>query len=367
VTTTRIDHTTTAGWPSSTVRRQPSTTTGDQNQQQNPSTDAVIFNPRTPTYPRYTGWGRSKLQTLDWAAIARRAEQNCADALARIEGLSPDVSLEAFIRAATAVEPYDHYKYFSDTAKGMVAHIKGTCGAPVARVFLRAALERTIGAWANDGRYQQLPPMCAHFHCKQLQRIANDSDVAAEWLDLDNDLFQKEFGIASMRLYVAGSNVVDYRCGISRSILFQSGPRKVLTNLRVLMGLGGFKPYFQGHLHAFLLDALNEEGRNDFYRCCAELYVLHPECLGMFCSSWFYDPALDLISPWLSYLRTIPLAGGAHLFHVQDGGEAIGNAIAKSRTRRKLYEERKYLPKTYMIVWGKRQQIDWARAHQRTE
>jgi len=305
------------------------------------------------------------LQTPDWAVIAQQAEQNCAAALARIEGLPPDVSLEAFILAATTVGPFDSYKYFCDAAKGTVARIRTSCGATGSRAFLRAALEQTISTSVNSGRYQRLPPQCAHFHHRQLQRIANDPDTTAGWLDLENDVFQKEFGIASMRLYVAGSNLIDYRCGIPRSVVFHDGPGKVLANFRVMVGLGGFKPYFQGHLHAFALDAFNEEGRNDFYRCCAELYALHPECLGMFCSSWFYDPALDLISPWLSYLRTIPLAGGAHLFHVQDGGGAIGNAIAKSRTRRKLYEERKYLPKNYMIVWGKRQQIEWAGTHQR--
>lgn len=309
--------------------------------------------------------GAGELQALNWTETARRAAENCVHALTQTRDLPPDISLEAFIHAATTVGPLTPYKYFGDAAHGIVACIQASCGTAVARAFLRAALERTVSSSASDSKYQRLPPLCAHFHYKQLQRIANDSDVAAEWLDLDNDLFQKEFGIASMRLYVAGSNLVDYRCGIPRSIVFHDGPGKVLSNLRVMMRLGGFKPYFQGHLHTFLLDALNEEGRNDFYRCCAELYALHPECLGMFCSSWFYDPALDRISPWLSYLRMIPLAGGAHLFHVQDGGEAIGNAIAKSRTRRKLYEEGKYLPRTYMIVWGKHRQIEWARLHRR--
>lgn len=310
--------------------------------------------------------GSGTLQTPDWTATARRAEQSCAEACARIEPLPPGASLEMFIRAATTVGPLDHYKYFSDTAKGMLARIEASRGTATARAFLRAALERTISDCASDGTYQRLPPLCAHFHFEQLQRIANDADVTADWLDLADDRFQKEFGIASMRLYVAGSNLVDYRGGIQRSIVFRDGLVRAAANLRVMMRLGGFKPYFQGHLHAFFLDALNEEGRNDFYRCCAELYALHPKCLGMFCSSWYYDPVLDGISPRLSYLRTVPVSGGAHLFHVQDGGEAVGNALAKSPTRRKLYEQGQYLPKTYMIAWGRDQQIEWARTHPRT-
>lgn len=327
-----------------------------------------IWPPSTPVAePRdyELNMGGGTLQILDWAAVARRAEQTCAEALARVEPLPPDISLEVFIRAATTVGPLDHYKYFSDAAKGMLARIQASGGTAIARAFLRAALERTVSDWVNDGRYQRLPPLCARFHFEQLQRIADDTDITADWLDLADDRFQKEFGIASMRLYVAGSNLVDYRCGIQRSIVFRDGLVRAAANLRMMIRLGGFKPYFQGHLHAFALNALNEEGRNDFYRCCAELYALHPECLGMFCSSWYYDPALDGISPRLSYLRAIPLAGGAHLLHVQDGGEAIGNALAKSPSRRKLYEQGKYLPKTYMIAWGREQQIEWARTHPR--
>jgi hypothetical protein len=284
-----------------------------------------------------------------------------------VPDLPVDISLEGFIRAATDVGPLDHYKYFSDTARGIVERVSASCGVSAARAFLRAALGRTISTWVSAGQYERLPPLCAYFHARQLNRIAHDIDASADWLDLCDDLFQKEFGIVSLRLYVAGAELVDYRCGIPRSIVVRAGVSKIMANLALMQRLGGFKPYFQSHLHAFNLDSFNEEGRNDLYRCCAELYALHPECLGMFGSSWFYDPVLDRISPRLSYLRTIPLAGGAHLFYVQDGGEATSSAIAKSATRRQLYEEGKYVPKTYTLVWGRKEQIKWSQAHPRPD
>ena len=306
-----------------------------------------------------------ELRTSDWKGIARQAEQNCVHALEMVPNLPPEISLEGFIQAATDVGPLDHYKYFSDAARGIVERINASCGVSAARAFLRAALGRTISTWVSAGKYQQLPPLCAYFHAKHLSRIAQDEDVDANWLDLRNDLFQKEFGIASLRLYAAGAELVDYRCGVPRSIVLRGGVGKIIGNLALMLRLGGFKPYFQSHLHAFDLESFNEEGRNDLYRCCAELYALHPECLGMFASSWFYDPALDQISPRLSYLRKIPLQGGAHFLYVQDGGEATSNATAKSPTRRKLYQEGKYLPKTYMLIWPRAEQIKWARAHPR--
>ncbi|MGA7964865.1 MAG: hypothetical protein WCB49_03065 [Gammaproteobacteria bacterium] len=313
----------------------------------------------------HTAYEGDELRALDWGRIARDAEENCAHALKKVPNLPPDVSLEAFIRTAADVGPLDHYKYFDDAAKGMIERIGITCGAPAVRAFLRAALGRTISIWVDNGRYQRLPPLCAQYHAEQLERIAHDPDVTSDWLDLGDDRFQKEFGITLMRLYVAGSHVVDPRCGISRSTVLREGLGKALPKIGLIMRLGGFKPYLQSHLHTFHLEAFNEEGRKDFYHCCTELYSLHPQCLGVFSLSWYYDPVLEQISPWLAYLRKVPLANGAHLWHVQDGGQAIIDATAKSKKRRKLYEEGKYLPRTYMLIWGRKEQIEWARAHPR--
>jgi hypothetical protein len=307
------------------------------------------------------------LQSCDWHAIGRRAEANCAHARKRLADLPPDVSLDAFIDAAADVGPLDDYKHFNDVARDMLARVRADHGTAAARAFLRAVLGRAIRIHVDGGRYQQLPPLCAQCHAAQLARIANDTDLDAPWLDLESDLFHKEFGIASLRLYVAGSNLVDYRCGISRSTVLRGGLSKALGNLRAMLRLGGFKPYFQGHLHAFNLAALSEPGREDFYRCCVELYALHPDILGMFCSSWYYDPALDGISPWLAYLRATPVAGGAHLMRVAADEEAIANATSKSRTRKRLYEAGSYVPTTYMFVWGKNDMIAWAEAHPRTD
>jgi hypothetical protein len=271
--------------------------------------------------------------------------------------------VDGFIRAATDIGPLDHYKYFGERTKNIIEQIKTAHGTPAVRAFLRAALGRTISLSEDQGLYQQLPPLCAYYHALQLQRIAGDTDTSTAWLDLSADTFHKEFGIASTRLYVGGPNLIDYRCGVSRSIMFGEGLPKAFAKVAFMLRLGGFKPYFQGHLHLFTLDAFNEAGRNDFYRCCVELYTRHPESLGTICCSWYYDPAIDEISPWLTYLRAVPLSAGAQLFFVENGGEATTNATAKSKTRLRLYEQGEYSPKNYMFVWGRNNQVKWARTH----
>lgn len=303
----------------------------------------------------------------DWYAIGERAKANYAVACARLERLQPGIDVDGFVNAATGAGPYETYKHLGAAARGMVAYVHTHHGPSAVHVFLRAALERAICINVEQGTYKKLPPLCAKYHALQLMRIAVDTTADASWLEIGHDIFQKEWGIVSLRLYVAASNLVDPRCGIPRSILWRDGLANVPRRLRMIWRLGGFKPWLQGHLHTFMLAALNEDGREDFYRCCVELFELHPEMLGMFCSSWYYDPALDTISPRLSYLRSVPLAGGARLMRTETGGEAVANATAKSPTRRRLYEAGKYVPKTYMFIWGRRDMEQWSRTHPRAD
>ena len=142
--------------------------------------------------------------------------------------------------------------------------------------------------------------------------------------------------------------------------MFKEGLAGVPTNLLKFARLGGFKPYVQIHTHLSYLDEFNEEGWNECYRCCADLCRVRPELLGMFGSSWFYDPVLADISPRLDYLREIPVKGGAELLFVEEGGGAVGNALSTSPSRRKLHEEGKYMPKSYMLAWGRKAQMAWA-------
>lgn len=293
-------------------------------------------------------------------------EQECASTLGgcrqALESASPDLlaRIEEFKRAAVQVGPYDHYKVFPAAAHGIADAIGKQHGTPVLRQFLRAVIASTVQSTVASERYRALPPRTAANQARHLLRIAQDRDAGADWLDLHNDLFHKEFGLASMRLYAAGSQLIDYRCGVPRSVVTREGLGRALPKLLTMLKLGGFRPYFQIHTHKFNLDAFHEAGWEECYLCCAELYGVHPEVLGMFGSSWFYDPQLETISPRLAYLRHTPANNGAHLMFVVKGGEAIGNSTSTSPSRRQLYDEGKYMPTNYMLIWGRDAQRAWA-------
>lgn len=272
-----------------------------------------------------------------------------------------DTAVAEFVRLAQDVGPLDSYKIFPQAARNLIPSKLLDTGIPASRVFLKAAILQGMLGMLASAHFGSLPARVRAQQLRQLQRMAADTDEQAEWLHIDHDLFHKEFGIATLRLYVAGAQLADPRCGIPRSIVMKSGLMNLPKNLTTMLRLGGFRYYFEIHTHQFMLDAFNEEGWNECYLCCAELYALHPEVLGMYGGSWFYDPVLDTISPRLSYLRAVPMAGGAKLFFVEEGGSARNNSLSTSPTRRKLYEEGKYSPKSYMLVWGKSMQMAWAK------
>jgi hypothetical protein len=289
------------------------------------------------------------------------AAENRQSALHRLGELPEDLSLKNFVFASLELRRYDHYKFFPTSAKNIINNVRVAVGDEGIHIYLRAALAHAVIDLIGSERFQRLPPRVSYYQMRHLSRIAADADVRADWLSIDHDLFHKEFGLATLRLYATGGEVADYRCGIPRSVIFAEGMLSAPRKLKLISKLGGFKPYFQLHMHMFDREGFTEHGRNECFRCCADLYSLHPDCLGMFGSSWYYDPALEEISPRLSYVRKIPTAGGGQLLFVGTGGDAIENSLATSPTRRKLYEDGKYTPTTYMLVWGKEAQIAWAK------
>lgn len=300
---------------------------------------------------------------MDLPLIVSTAKSTLERLSERLHGSVSSSAVADFVRLSQPLGPFDDYKVFPQAARVLVPTSQLADGAEASAVFLKAAIMQALVDTVASERFGQLPARVRTQQLGQMQRMVSDSDSTPEWLQIDHDIFYKEFGIASLRLYVAGAQVVDYRCGIPRSILIAGGLANLPKNLAAILRLGGFRKYFQIHTHKLMLDAFNEEGWDECYRCCAELYPLHPEVLGMYGSSWFYDPALDNISPRLRYLRTTPLAGGAELFFIEEGGSARNSSLATSPTRRKLYEEGKYFPKNYMLAWGRSKQIAWAKSY----
>jgi hypothetical protein len=268
--------------------------------------------------------------------------------------------LQEFIACFNNLPPYGGYKHIPAAAQTLYRSIAERVGPEATRSFLFAALILAITRSLESQVFANLPDRVRHHQLKQFRRIVDNAASITAICDIDNDLFHKDLGLATMRLYAAGAQLVDFRTGIGRVTLVKGGLGEVPRRLALFLKIGGFKPFFQIHTHLAYLDEFNEEGWNECYRCCAELYALHPRVLGMYGGSWFYDPVLSTISPRLNYLRATPQEAGAFCLFDSVSEQTIDDATATSPTRKSMYQEGTYQPKSYSLIWPREAQIRWA-------
>ncbi|WP_143467509.1 hypothetical protein [Leptolyngbya ohadii] len=181
-----------------------------------------------------------------------------------------------------------------------------------------------------------------------------------DYYDYSNDLFLKDLGICSLRVFPVGAQVVEL-LGISRRFILNQGLSQFLqSSFFYLTKMGSNSPFYHVHLDPRWLSEFNQGGWHRFFKIMAEMLRRNPEVKGVFGSSWFYDPHLETISPGLLYLRKIPELGGAKTFKWGNSPMDVENATCKSARRKQLYEQGKYVPTSYIFIWSRQDLIQWA-------
>ena len=278
-----------------------------------------------------------------------------------VNSLWSNASINQFILNFSDIPSFAGYKHVSISARRLHQQIRNEFGIQKSREFLYACILQALLISIESEKFLRLPDRIKGHQLKQFLRILAHSSEITDVCEIESDLFHKEMGLATTRLYAAAAQLIDFRTGIGRSMLVKNGLGDFANRVGIFFKIGGFKPFFEIHTHLSYLDEFNEEGWNECYRCCADLYEVHPRVLGMQGGSWFYDPALAYISPRLGYLREVPQKGGAYLLFTSSGEHSVHDATSTSPTRKKLYEEGKYQPKNYTLVWPRDAQIEWAK------
>jgi hypothetical protein len=265
-----------------------------------------------------------------------------------------------FLGAVQQAPQVGSYKILPSSSLQIYSDARSRLGEDCAADLLRCAL--TLGARGalSSKSLQELPPRVRRHHETSLIRIADNQPGTNDWLTPESDLFQKELGLVSFRLLSFGQRVGELGQGIPRRTLWVAGLSNAPRRFLLILRLGGFRPYIQTHLHDFELGKMdNEAGRTEMYLCGAELLERYPELLGTIGSSWLEDPALEQVSPRL--FNRQPREGGAVFLYNGTDSQTTNNALFRSETRRALYQQGRYQPKNYMVIWPREQQIDWAR------
>jgi hypothetical protein len=125
-----------------------------------------------------------------------------------------------------------------------------------------------------------------------------------------------------------------------------------------------YRPYLAVHIDPRRLREFKAEAWNESYRKLAAILELNPDLRGMMRGNWLLDPAIVEFSPKLAFVREGPMRGGARLFYASTDENVVHEALAKSAPRRRAFEEGRYTPRNYYIVWNRAELLKWAASPQ---
>jgi hypothetical protein len=276
--------------------------------------------------------------------------------------LTQEFDLDRIVEhAAPAVQP-SAYKQSNAVLLAQIQAIRSR-NASAAALCLKYATRELLERFSIENARVNLPASVRELYVRELDRIRDQLARAnLEFYDLDNDPFAKDLAILTHRFIPIGAEFVEPDAGVPRSAALRGGARQLLAGaLFMLLRARGFKPFFALHAHPLALQDFNPEGWNRSYHRLAELLEKNPEVKGMISASWFLDPQLKTISPRLRYLREVPEHNGAAFFFLGHDREGDSGALAKSATRRGLFEQGRYVPAIFMRVWLRRDILAWSR------
>ncbi len=216
----------------------------------------------------------------------------------------------------------------------------------------RALLKQNLAAFSLDQAPLTLPRSVAALYPAQLQRLEENLATQGDgYFDLQCDAFVKDLAFLQFRLIPVGAEFVAPEGGVPRSLLLRQGFARGLNMLSLIRAAGGWKPYLTLHMHQHVTADFNPQGWLSTYDRLADLLELNAQFRGVQSTSWFLDPALETISPHLSYLRTVPLACGAGIYFAGEDREGVSGALSRSQTRRELFRRGDYMPRLHTRVW----------------
>jgi len=251
--------------------------------------------------------------------------------------------------------------YFAVPAD-LLAEWVATAG-PEVRLWNALLLATLAARLPERARVRPIPPSVLQGFVVQLGRILRELVAApAGHLDLGDDIFLKDLGLCRLHMFACAAQIVEQGAGVQRQLVLTGGVPQVLRMLGLALELGGrFRPFFEIHTHTPMLGDFNPAGWERCYHMVADLLETHPDCQGLVGGSWFYDPAVEAISPRLAYLRQTPISGGAVMLRGKPTQADIDNATATSESRRKLFEAGNYRPTKYLMVWPRAKLIAWSK------
>ena len=261
--------------------------------------------------------------------------------------------------------PLQSLRYAPPLSYKWCSEIEALGGSSALENYHKMVLAFLITDFDNRIKGLRVPNSTLTLLAVSFQRIlAQLANTENSFYLYSNELFCKDLALCRLKLLPCGSELVDVYSGVPRSILFRGGLQQFVRCTRFFLLKGsGFRPWYESHWDRRLIRSFTPPDYDQCYLRIAELLELNPAIKGMMGSSWWFDPALESISPNLTFLRKIPLDNGAQLFRVGTNAAATQTAIHLSVERKRLYDSGKYLPTTYLLAWARTDLLEWAHRH----
>jgi hypothetical protein len=209
----------------------------------------------------------------------------------------------------------------------------------------------------------KLPQAIKDIYPEKLAHIANGIQHTshAQYIT-ETGRLRRDLRIAfQLSVPLGGSRYIDRHTYLNHNFYRYKGKWRNLACLSfILTRLRGLGPLFRVHIDDRDLTDFDPAGWDVSYLRAAEMLRMYPQVRGLVGTSWVLDPKLDEISPALGVSRRHFVAEGAFLREDGPGENHTEPALRKSATRRRLYEEGKYIPSCYTFLWARADILKWA-------
>jgi hypothetical protein len=297
-----------------------------------------------PADTLFPSW-RGREPFADRACAASEALYRAHSMLADAVGAAPFEAFEAlWHRDPGGVTKYNHVP---DEAGRMIANLPEALRAPWLCALMLWHISRFDGVFRKSG----LHPEFALHYADAFHRILDQIETDPAFATLSSDIVLKDLWILRVVMVPAFAQIWWPHSGLAAGGVLRAGPAAAAY---VFLRCGGRRPLFEGHTHDPMAKAYwNEAGWREALRLAALALPAFPKARGVFGTAWFYDPAIQDVSPRIVFAQDLQVGKGAVRIKIGTNDAAVRNATATSASRRNRYRDGSYVPTDYAIIWSR--------------
>ena len=290
----------------------------------------------------------------------------------------------SYVTKLTRTDPYYQYEAFPVVILRRAAKIRSRYGQNAVAMYQKISLCRLMSEALERNRIGELPETIQQVAMSWFNRIVDDFEKLPDtYYDFDRPLWplRKDLGVCSGRaIPIGGAWIVEARLIARQRMIGRAGKnmdaesraaqsrwQEALSKLLYRLHLGPairatrrMSLRLQGPLDTCYvihtiernIQDMNAEQMEIAYQNIASLLRKNAHVWGVYRSSWFLDPAVSEISPELGFFSQVPINHNAELYCAgRCSSDDTQKATMMSLARTRLYEQGKYVPKSYFYFW----------------